>query len=70
MGLVVHGMMGFDYARARTALAVPEDYAVEAMVAIGHPGDPADLPEALRKIEAPSQRKPVTDLVREGKFSF
>ena len=70
MGLVVHGMMGFDYDRAQTALAVPDDYAVEAMVAVGHPGDPADLPEALRKIEAPSQRKPVGELVREGPFSF
>jgi nitroreductase len=70
MGLVVHGMMGFDYDRAKTALAVPDDYAVEAMVAIGHPGDPADLPEALRKIETPSQRKPVGELAHEGKFSF
>lgn len=70
MGLVVHGMAGFDYERARTALAVPDDYAVEAMVAIGHPGDPATLPEGLRKIEAPSQRKPVAELAREGKFSF
>lgn len=70
MGLVVHGMMGFDYERARTALAVPDDYAVEAMVAIGHPGDPSALPEALRKIEAPSQRKPVAELVREGIFGF
>jgi nitroreductase len=70
MGLVVHGMMGFDYDKARIALAVPDDYAVEAMIAIGHPGDPAALPENLQKIEAPSQRKPLTELVREGKFSF
>lgn len=70
MGLVVHGMAGFDSDRARSALGVPDDYAVEAMVAVGHPGDPADLPEALRKIEAPSQRKPVSDLVREGPFTF
>lgn len=70
MGLVVHGMMGFDYDRARTALAVPDDYAVEAMIAIGHPGDPADLPESLRKIETPSQRKPVVEIAREGPFGF
>jgi nitroreductase len=70
MGLVVHGMMGFDYDRAKAALAVPDDYAVEAMVALGHPGDPADLPEALRKIEAPSQRKPVAEFTREGPFAF
>ena len=70
MGLVVHGMMGFDYDKARASLAVPDDYAVEAMIAIGHPGDPGTLPEALQKIETPSQRKPVSELVREGKFSF
>jgi nitroreductase len=70
MGLVVHGMMGFDYDRAKTALAVPDDYAVEAMVAIGHPGDPDDLPEALRKMEVPSQRKPVAEIAREGAFAF
>jgi nitroreductase len=70
MGLVVHGMMGFDRDRARTALQVPGDYAVEVMIAIGHPGDPEDLPEALRKIEAPSQRKPVAQIAREGVFAF
>ena len=70
MGLVVHGMMGFDYDRAKTALRVPDDYAVEAMIAIGHPGDPNDLPEALRKIETPSQRKPVEEISREGTFAF
>lgn len=70
MGLVIHGMMGFDYGRAKTALAVPDDYAVEAMIAIGHPGNPDDLPEALRKIETPSARKPVSELVREGPFAF
>lgn len=70
MGLVVHGMAGFDYDRARSALRVPDEYAVEAMIAIGHPGDPADLAEGLRKIESPSQRKPVAELVREGGFAF
>lgn len=70
MGLVVHGMMGFDYGRAKTALAVPDDYTVEAMIAIGHPGNPDELPEALRKIETPSARKPVSELVREGPFAF
>lgn len=70
MDLVVHGMMGFDYDQARAVLMVPDDYAVEAMIAIGHPGDPDELPEELRKIEVPSQRKPVSELVREGKFSF
>src|SRR5688572_13524269 len=36
-GLVVHGMAGFDYDRARAALQVPEECAVEAMAAVGRP---------------------------------
>src|SRR5687768_5737942 len=51
MGLVSHGMAGFDFDKARTALRVPDDYAVAAMFAIGHPGDPDHLPEEMRKIE-------------------
>jgi nitroreductase len=68
MGLVVHGMAGFDRDRARTELRVPDDYAVEAMVAVGHPGDPAELPEPLRQREAPSGRKPIAEIAREGGF--
>jgi nitroreductase len=37
-GLVVHGMEGFDYEKARALLAVPDGYAVEAMAAVGRPG--------------------------------
>ncbi|NNJ27483.1 nitroreductase family protein [Alienimonas chondri] len=70
MGLVVHGMAGFDFDKARRDLNVPEDFAVEAMFAVGHHGDPADLPEELREREEPSGRKPVGEIVREGKFSF
>jgi nitroreductase len=70
LGLVVHGMAGFDRDRARTALHVPDDYAVEAMVAVGQPGDPNDLPEPLREREVPSGRHPLRDFVREGRFDF
>lgn len=68
MGLVAHGMAGFDYARARKELNVPADRSVDAMIAIGRPGDPADLPEDLRAREVPSQRKPVSEISREGGF--
>ena len=34
-GYVVHGMQGFDYERAKTALKVPEGFSVEAMIAVG-----------------------------------
>lgn len=69
-GYVAHGMQGFDYARARTELQVPENYRVEAMAAIGLPGDPHQLPHELQPRETPNGRKPLRELVREGKFDF
>ncbi|HEX8503355.1 MAG TPA: nitroreductase family protein [Pyrinomonadaceae bacterium] len=69
-GLVTHGMQGFDYERARAELNIPEGFRVEAMVAVGRPGDPAQLPEKLREREAPSGRKPLSETVCEGAFRF
>lgn len=70
MGLVVHGMAGFDFDKARTALSVPDDYAVCAMFAVGRPGDPDQLDPQMREIEKPSPRKPVREIICEGKFAF
>jgi len=70
MGLVVHGMAGFDFEKARAALSVPDDYDVVAMFAVGRPGDPAELPPELREREIPSQRKPVREIISEGRFAF
>lgn len=68
MGLVVHAMEGFDYDRARIELAIPEDYAVEAMFAVGRPGSLAVLPEALQKRETQSDRLKAKELIYRGKF--
>jgi nitroreductase len=70
MGLVVHGMQGFDYEKARSVLRVPEEYSVVAMFAVGRPGDPELLPEKLRAREVPSGRRPVAESIREGVFAF
>jgi nitroreductase len=67
-GYVVHGMMGFDYEQARTSLQIPEEYQVEAMAAVGHPGDPESLPEALRQRETPNNRRNLEQTVCEGPF--
>ena len=70
MGLVVHGMQGFDYERARIALEIPEEYQVEAMAAIGRPGRMEELPEQLQARETPNDRRSLTQSVCEGPFSL
>jgi len=69
-GLVVHGMEGFDYERARTTLAIPEGYQVLAMVAVGKPGPKEALPEKLQARESPSDRRPLDRTICEGPFSL
>ncbi|TBV08062.1 nitroreductase family protein [Stutzerimonas kirkiae] len=68
-GLASHAMGGFDGARARVALEVPEDYEFQAAVAIGHLASPDTLPEDLRKREQPSLREPLRKLAAEGRFN-
>jgi nitroreductase len=69
-GLVVHGMQGFDYAKAKTALEIPDGFRVEAMAAVGRPGDPAALPDDLRQRETPNDRRKLTATICEGPFAF
>lgn len=69
-GWGAHGLAGIDRDKIRTELKVPPQYAIEAAVAIGRPGDPASLPEGLQKREFPSPREPLSKLVAEGHFPF
>jgi nitroreductase len=64
----VHGMEGFDYEEARKKLRIPEDYQIEAMIAIGKRAPAKHLPEALQKKEFPNQRRPLSEIIREGRF--
>lgn len=66
MGLVAHGMEGFDYEEAETILQIPEEFQIEAMVAVGKHGDKNELPEELQKREEPNGRKPLGKLIFEG----
>ena len=70
MGLVTHGMAGFDFEKARTVLGVPDVYAVAAMVAVGKPGNVNELPEELRERESISGRRPVRESICAGPFQF
>ena len=67
-GLVAHGMEGFDYEKARTVLEIPDDYQVEAMIAIGKRAPKEKLPPALQEREIPGDRKPLKEIIIEGKF--
>jgi len=66
--LVVHGMEGFDYEKAKNTIGLPEGYHLEMMVAVGKPGKKEDLPESMREREKPSSRKKLEEFVFEGKF--
>lgn len=70
MGYVVHGMQGFDYEHARSALDIPDAFRVEAMVAIGRPGNVESLPEELQAREYPNERWSLDLAVREGPYNF
>ncbi|MBM3833827.1 MAG: nitroreductase family protein [Verrucomicrobia bacterium] len=70
MGLVSHGMAGFDFEKVRTVLRVPDEFAVAAMFALGRPGDPNDLPPELRERETLTGRRPVRESICEGPFQF
>ena len=66
--LVAHGMEGFDYEKARTELGIPDDYAVEAMIAIGKRGKKEAMPKELQEMENPSGRKQLNEIAMEGEF--
>jgi len=71
LGLATHPMAGFNAARARADLRIPDDYNVEAMIAVGRPGDPDQLPAELRGADRqPSGRRPARDSICEGTFAF
>lgn len=67
-GLVTHPMTGIDFAKAREILAVPEDYDIQALIAIGYQGPKESLPQALQEREQPSPRIPVQELLYAGAF--
>lgn len=64
--LVVHGMQGFDYEKARHALHIPAEYEVLAMFAIGKSAPKETLSPDLRTKETPSTRRKVPEFAFEG----
>jgi nitroreductase len=67
LGLVAHQMSGFDINAFRETFSPPDDVEVIAMIALGHPGDPALLDDVLREREnAPRARAAIGEIAFDG----
>lgn len=67
-GLITHAMGGFNPDQARIALQVPEEFEINAVIAIGYQGPADALPDKLQEREIPSSRRPLTESLFEGSF--
>ncbi len=67
-GWYAHGMAGFNHARLREVLAVPDGFAINAVAAIGKLGDRSLLTDSLDDREIPADREPVETLVFKGRM--
>ena len=65
-GLHTRGMVGVDFERARTELAVPNRFRIE--VAVGRRTNKSTLPANLQAREKPSSRKQIAEFSFEGRF--
>lgn len=68
LGLFTHAMGGFDRDKARQMLNIPDQFDLHAVIALGYHGDKSALPEAFQQREVPNDRRPLNELVFEGKF--
>ncbi|MCC7574259.1 nitroreductase family protein [Candidatus Woesearchaeota archaeon] len=66
--LIAHGIGGFDHEEARKIANISDAYKVEAMIAIGKPGNKEDLPLQLKEREQPSNRKSLKEIAFKGKL--
>lgn len=62
-GLQTHGMAGFKRDELREAFAIPDDYSIIAVVAVGYYGKKEDLIPSDQEREAPAPRKPLEELI-------
>ncbi len=67
-GWAAHAMAGFDKVRAASELNVPENFRIEAAIAIGRRGDRSKLPDVLQEREQPNGRNAVETFAFEGGF--
>ncbi len=61
-GTPLHGMGGFDHEKARINFTLGDQYKVEAMTALGIPGNLEGLSEKNRSREKSNSRKPIEEI--------
>lgn len=69
LGYHTHGMTGIKFGEAEQALGIPEDHRLEAAFVIGRQAPKETLPDFLQEREVPSNRKPVSEIAKAGKFA-
>jgi len=69
LGIFVHQMAGFDAAKAKAAMQVPDTHEVVCAIALGYGLDASQIPaESKAKEESPRMRKPAGQFLHQGKF--
>jgi nitroreductase len=69
LGILAHGMAGFDAARAHELYGIPESHEAVAAIGLGYPGDEQDAPEELRKRNQHHKpRRPLDQFVFAGRW--
>ncbi|HTQ56766.1 MAG TPA: nitroreductase family protein [Bryobacteraceae bacterium] len=68
LGILAHGMAGFDPAKAREVYGIPETHEAVAAIALGYAGDDKNAPEELRKRNAHRPRKLLDSFVFTGRW--
>lgn len=66
LGWHTHGIGGFDKVAARERLGIPDDFAIEAVIALGRKGDLDALDPQFHGAEAPNGRRPLDETVFNG----
>ena len=56
-------MGGCEKQKARKIFEIPDDLTIIEIIAVGHTGNPMDLPEAIREQEPPQPRIGVQELL-------
>jgi nitroreductase len=70
LGWHTHGIGGFDRDAARALLEVPDEFAIETIVALGRQGALDTLHADFHAGESPSTRRPIAESVFAGRLGL